>query len=409
MKNLSRLLFVAVLLASFSTANAQDKNNPWAFGLGINAVDPYPVGEPLPQGEFFDEFLNANDHYNVLPFLSRLTVSRYLDDGFTFTVAGSLNRINKFGDNVDAFGNETTNRVPDLTYYAVDGTVSYSFMNLIKSNTIDPYLGVGGGYTWLDNTGAGTLNGTLGLSYWVSDKVALDLQTSYKHSFEDNLPKHFQHAFGVKFKFGGPDSDGDGVIDSKDDCPTVAGLKALNGCPDADGDGIADAKDGCPNEAGPAANNGCPWPDTDGDGVLDKDDTCPDVAGTVANNGCPEVTEEVQNKLNAYAKTILFDTGKDSIKDESKQVLEDIIAILNKYPTSKFTVDGHTDSVGSEKLNLRLSDARAISVKDYLVANGVDEFRLSADGFGETKPIASNKTRDGRAQNRRVEINLAKD
>ena len=66
MKNLSRLLFVAVLLASFSTANAQDKNNPWAFGLGINAVDPYPVGEPLPQGEFFDEFLNANDHYNVL-------------------------------------------------------------------------------------------------------------------------------------------------------------------------------------------------------------------------------------------------------------------------------------------------------------------------------------------------------
>jgi outer membrane protein OmpA-like peptidoglycan-associated protein len=463
MKNLSRLLFVAVLLASFSTANAQDKNNPWAFGLGINAVDPYPVGEPLPQGEFFDEFLNANDHYNVLPFLSRLTVSRYLDDGFTFTVAGSLNRINKFGDNLDAFGNETTNRVPDLTYYAVDGTVSYSFMNLIKSNTIDPYLGVGGGYTWLDNTGAGTLNGTLGLSYWVSDKVALDLQTSYKHSFEDNLPKHFQHAFGVKFKFGGtdtdgdgiydnedacpevagleafngcpdsdndgiedskddcpnvaglaefngcPDSDGDGVIDSKDDCPTVAGLKALNGCPDADGDGIADAKDGCPNEAGPAANNGCPWPDTDGDGVLDKDDTCPDVAGTVANNGCPEVTEEVQNKLNAYAKTILFDTGKDSIKDESKQVLEDIIAILNKYPTSKFTVDGHTDSVGSEKLNLRLSDARAISVKDYLVANGVDEFRLSADGFGETKPIASNKTRDGRAQNRRVEINLAKD
>ena len=88
---------------------------------------------------------------------------------------------------------------------------------------------------------------------------------------------------------GCPDSDGDGIEDSKDDCPTVAGLKSLNGCPDADGDGVSDADDTCPDEAGPAANNGCPWPDTDGDGVLDKDDVCPDVPGTVANNGCPEV------------------------------------------------------------------------------------------------------------------------
>ena len=460
MKNLSRLLFVAVLLASFGTADAQDKNNPWAFGLGVNAVDPYPVGENAPQGDYFDEFFNANDHWNVFPFLSRLSISRYLDDGFTFTVAGSLNTISKFGTNT-VNGVETTNRVPDLTYFAVDGNITYSFMDLIKSNRIDPYLGVGGGYTWLDDIGAGTLNGSLGLKYWMSEKVAIEAQTTYKHAFEDYLPKHFQHSVGVIFKFGGvdtdgdgiydhedacpeeaglaafngcpdsdndgiedskddcpneaglaefngcPDSDGDGVIDGDDKCPTVAGLKALMGCPDADGDGIADGDDNCPNQAGPSANNGCPWPDTDGDGVLDKDDKCVDVAGTVANNGCPEVTKEVQDTLNEYAKTILFDTGKSSIKEESEKVLADIIAILNKYPSAKFTVEGHTDSVGSEKLNLRLSDARAISVKDYLVANGVDEFRLSADGFGESKPIADNKTREGRKQNRRVEINLA--
>ncbi|MFD1062693.1 OmpA family protein [Winogradskyella litorisediminis] len=451
MKNLSRLLFVAVLLASFSTVNAQDENQPWAFEIGTNAVDFYPVGEAAPQGEFFDEFVNANDHYNFIPFLSRLAVSRYLDEGFTFTAAGSLNRIKKFGDST----------IPEVDYFALDGTVSYSFMNLIGSNSIDPYLGVGGGYTWVDNIGAGTLNGTLGLKYWLSEKVALNLQTSYKHSFENQLSKHFQHSFGVAFKFGGvdtdgdgifdnndacpevagleafngcpdsdndgiqdskddcpntpglaefngcPDTDGDGVIDSKDDCPTVAGLKSLNGCPDADGDGIADAKDNCPNEAGPAANNGCPYQDKDGDGVLDKDDKCPDVAGTVANNGCPEVTKEVQDTLNEYAKTILFDTGKSSIKAESEEVLADIIKILNKYPSAKFTVEGHTDSVGSEKLNQRLSDARALSVKDYLISNGVDKFRLSSRGYGESKPIASNKTREGRKQNRRVEINLA--
>ncbi|GGI56165.1 OmpA family protein [Winogradskyella haliclonae] len=462
MKNLSRLLFVAVLLASFSTANAQDKNNPWAFSIGTNAVDFYPVGEDIPQGDFLDEFFNANDHWNVLPFLSRISVSRYIDDGFTFTVAGSLNKINKFGSNVDLVtGEETTNRLPDLDYYAVDGTVSYSFMSLINSNKIDPYLGVGGGYTWVDDIGAGTLNGTLGLNYWISDKVALNLQTSYKHSFEDRLAKHFQHSAGVTFKFGGvdtdgdgiydhedacpeeagleafngcpdsdndgiedskddcpneaglaefngcPDSDGDGVVDGSDKCPTVPGLKSLAGCPDADGDGIADGDDGCPNEAGPSANNGCPYKDKDGDGVLDKDDKCPDVAGTVANDGCPEITETEKAQLNEYAKTILFDTGKSSIKDESKQVLADIIAILNKYPDAKFTVEGHTDSVGSAKLNTRLSEERAASVKDYLVANGVDQFRLSSKGYGEDKPIADNKTRAGRKQNRRVEINLA--
>ena len=84
-------------------------------------------------------------------------------------------------------------------------------------------------------------------------------------------------------------------------------------------------------EAGPAANKGCPWPDTDGDGVLDKDDSCPEVAGTVANKGCPEVTAEVQKKLNDYARTILFDTGKSSIKAESTAVMVDIILILKEF------------------------------------------------------------------------------
>ncbi|MCB0451238.1 MAG: OmpA family protein, partial [Confluentibacter sp.] len=112
--------------------------------------------------------------------------------------------------------------------------------------------------------------------------------------------------------------------------------------------------------------------------------------------------------LNAYAKTILFDTGKSSIKPQSEKVLADIVAILKEYPNAKFTVEGHTDSVGSEKTNQSLSEARALSVKEYLVANGVDEFRLSSKGYGESKPIDSNKTAAGRANNRRVEINLVK-
>lgn len=208
-----------------------------------------------------------------------------------------------------------------------------------------------------------------------------------------------------------PDTDGDTVLDKDDQCPEEAGEVDNNGCPwpDTDGDGLLDKDDQCPQIAGPQENSGCPWPDTDGDGVLDKDDNCPDVAGTVANYGCPEVTEEVQKTLNEYAKTILFDSGRSSIKAESDAVLKDIIAILNEYSTAKFAIEGHTDSAGSAKLNQRLSDSRANAVKNYLVENGIDQFRLSAIGYGEDRPIATNRTRAGRAQNRRVEINLVRE
>ena len=463
MKNLSRLFFVAVLLASFSTSNAQDKNNPWAITIGANAVDVYPVGEDTPQGDYFDEYFNVTDHWNILPSLSTISVSKYLSDGFTFAAKGSINRIDKFGSNFDPItGVETTNKVDDLTYYGLDGMVSYSFMDAIKSKTIDPYLGVGGGYSWIDDIGAGTLNGTLGLNLWFTDQLGLSLQSSYKHSFEDYLPKHFQHSVGLTFKFGGtdtdgdgiydqddacpeeagleifngcpdsdndgiqdskddcpntaglaefngcPDSDGDGVVDKDDKCPAVAGLKALMGCPDADGDGVADGDDNCPNEAGPAANNGCPWADTDGDGVLDKDDKCPNEAGTVANNGCPEVkpTVEVMETLNSYSRSILFNSGKATFQKQTDQVLQAMVAIFKEYPKANFSIEGHTDSDGSKSMNQALSERRANAVRDYLIANGIDADRLTAAGFGEDNPIANNKTRAGKKENRRVEVKL---
>jgi OOP family OmpA-OmpF porin len=464
MKNLSRLFFVAALIMSFSTSNAQDKNNPWAVSFGINAVDTYPVGEDAPRGDYFDEYFNVEDHWNILPSISTVSVSRYLSDGFTFTATGSINRLDKFGTNVDPVTGVELETAPldDLTYYGLDGRVSYSFMDIIKSETIDPYLGVGGGYTWVDAIGAGTLNGTLGVNFWVSEQVGINLNSTYKHSFEDYLPKHFQHSVGVTFKFGGtdtdgdgvydqddacpeeagleifngcpdsdndgiqdskddcpntaglaefngcPDADGDGVVDKDDKCPTVAGLKALMGCPDADGDGVADGDDTCPNESGPAANSGCPWPDTDGDSVLDKDDKCPNEAGTVANNGCPVVkpTPEVVNALNTYARSILFDSGKASFQKQTDQVLQAMVVIFKEYPKANFGIEGHTDSQGPKSSNQALSERRANAVRDYLIANGISAERLTAAGFGEDSPIANNKTRSGRKENRRVEVKL---
>ncbi len=203
-----------------------------------------------------------------------------------------------------------------------------------------------------------------------------------------------------------PDTDGDGVLDKDDDCPNTPGLVEHRGCPDTDGDGIIDQNDRCPETPGSVEHKGCP--DSDGDTLADIDDECPTIAGPVSNKGCPEVTQEVQKQLNDYARTILFDTGKATIKTESVSVMVDIIQILNEYPNSKFTVEGHTDSVGSNESNQKLSEARANSVRDFLINEGIAGNRLTAIGYGEEKPIASNATSAGKKQNRRVEINLIK-
>ncbi|MFV0565554.1 MAG: DUF5723 family protein [Flavobacteriaceae bacterium] len=224
---------------------------------------------------------------------------------------------------------------------------------------------------------------------------------------EDNCPE----AYGVAENNGCPwgDKDNDGVLDNEDKCPDQAGTTENNGCPliDTDGDGIVDNEDACPEVPGIAENKGCPK-DTDGDGVADINDNCPETKGTLANQGCPEITKEVQQALNSYAKTILFDTGKSTISAKSNVVLSDIVGVLKEYPNARFAIEGHTDSVGSDALNLRLSEQRANAVKDYLVGNGIDAGRLTAQGFGETRPLADNTTREGRERNRRVEINLIK-
>jgi len=112
--------------------------------------------------------------------------------------------------------------------------------------------------------------------------------------------------------------------------------------------------------------------------------------------------------LNDYSKTILFDTGKATIRQESYAVLQSIVDIMKEYPNTYFVIEGHTDSVGSDKSNQTLSDNRAKSVRDYLVTIGMDGSRLSSVGYGESRPIATNNTKAGRQQNRRVEISLKK-
>jgi outer membrane protein OmpA-like peptidoglycan-associated protein len=203
---------------------------------------------------------------------------------------------------------------------------------------------------------------------------------------------------------GCPDSDGDGVADKDDLCPNEKGVAALNGCPDADGDGIANKDDNCPNTKGLTQFNGCP--DSDNDGVADPNDKCPNTVGTISNFGCPEIKQEERDALALATRAIRFETGKATLKTSSYRVLDQIVTILNRYPNYRVSIAGHTDSVGSSDRNLVLSEERAKSCYNYLLSQGFDLNRMSFIGYGETQPISSNSTREGRRLNRRVEFNL---
>ena len=469
MKHLKRILFAFLIVFTVNNLQAQDENNPWAFDFGTNAVDFYPTNHPSMVFEgtnntthWYSEFFNATDHYNFLASpISRVHVGKYIQDGFTLGAGVSFNNITKIGDN----------EVDDMSYIGLDMDIRYDLNNLVGDlKFFDPYASIGGGYTFLDDEGNGTLNGGLGANLWFTENLGLNIQSVYKHSFDDTkqLP-HFQHALGLIVKFGGtdtdgdgiydkndacpetfglekfdgcpdtdgdgikdsedkcptvvgtaefhgcPDTDGDGICDIKDECPEVKGTKENKGCPDTDKDGIVDGKDKCPNKKGPAANNGCPWPDTDGDGVLDKDDDCPKVKGAAANKGCPVVvapvapiTKEAEAKLNEYAKTIYFNSARSSFKNGVSAKLDAIYDIMKEFPNANFSIDGHTDSQGSSSLNKKLSEKRAAAVKNYLIGKGLSAVRLTSYGFGEDYPIDTNKTSAGRANNRRVEIRLIK-
>ncbi|MEN9448681.1 MAG: hypothetical protein RJA25_1971 [Bacteroidota bacterium] len=211
---------------------------------------------------------------------------------------------------------------------------------------------------------------------------------------------------GLKEFNGCPDTDGDGVPDYEDKCPTVKGDKAHAGCPDTDGDGLYDHEDECPTVAGPKENKGCPYADTDGDGVPDNIDKCPTVKGPKENKGCPVLEEKVKKVL-LKAQNIQFETGKSVIKPASYAILNEVAKILKQYDYYNVGIDGHTDNVGKEELNMKLSQDRAKAALDYLIGQGVDATRMSSQGFGISKPIADNKTAAGRALNRRVEFNLS--
>lgn len=218
------------------------------------------------------------------------------------------------------------------------------------------------------------------------------------------------------------DTDGDGIPDDQDACPDVAGIEsddpAQHGCPlaDSDGDGIPDVEDACPNEKGvqssDPAKNGCPLPkDNDSDGIVNEEDACPDQAGPAnkdpSKHGCPQA--QIKDGQVKILDRIEFDTGKATLTSESIPILEAVLKVLNENPSiEKMRIEGHTDNRGAAWLNRDLSKRRAKTVLDWLVENGIAADRLESQGFGPDQPIDTNETEEGRQNNRRVEFKILK-
>lgn len=211
---------------------------------------------------------------------------------------------------------------------------------------------------------------------------------------------------GVPEFNGCPDRDKDGVPDRTDLCPDVPGDKNHFGCPDTDGDGTYDNEDKCIQTAGPKENLGCPWPDKDGDGVFDKDDACPTIAGLPENKGCPKLEKKELETIKYAFENLEFETGKDIIRKSSYPSLNALASLLVSKPNYGLRIEGHTDNVGSDEKNLILSQKRSDAVKNYLTKKGVSATYLETYGYGETKPIATNETPEGRQKNRRVEMTI---
>jgi len=207
------------------------------------------------------------------------------------------------------------------------------------------------------------------------------------------------------------DTDGDGVPDIDDLCPEVPGPASNHGCPvfsDKDGDGVPDDIDRCPDVPGPPENFGCPWPDRDHDGVPDKDDECPDEPGPPENHGCPRKMTLVVVKRDRIEikQQIHFRPAKSVILKDSYELLTQVAQVIKDAPKITVRVEGHTDNVGRLQTNLKVSQARADAVKNFLVKQGVNSRQLASVGYGPTRPIASNATKAGKALNRRVEFRI---
>ena len=289
------------------------------------------------------------------------------------------------------------------------GAMGVSSPAIILGNDVDPAAHWGGGVKVFVNR-------------WIALRLEARQVLAARAATQRSFVSHAELLAGLSITLGrakprtrpapNPDRDGDGFPNERDDCPDTPGVSP-DGCPprDSDGDGFVDMEDACPYEAG-VEPDGCPIGDDDNDGILNDVDQCIDRPetdnGFEDEDGCPDELPEVVRQFTGVIEGIEFGYDSTDITEATKPVLDRAIKVLEDYPDIRIEIVGHTDNEGTPDYNEKLSKDRAEAVKGYLVEQGIDADRIETRGAGETEPLASNETKEGRAQNRRTEFKVIK-
>ena len=443
MKKLALLLFFIGGLVStqaqesISTDSINKTNKGLLLKLGLNLVDSSGEYNPFEFLSSFDE-MAFSENFNI-------ELEYRFSNSLSLSVAWSNNKWKANKGRIDGA------IIPsDVKYSAIDLDLKYYYNQSFggwfdRNDWLELYLHGGVGRVSQADQSGMTLNVGPGVNIWFSDQFGLNLNGTGKWTLnkEEYNSNHFQYSTSLMYRFASrdKDDDNDGVRNKMDDCPNVSGVAQNNGCPeeaDSDGDGVVDAMDKCPEAYGTdngcpevlmeadtdgdsvldsadkcpkikglPTNNGCPLPDSDNDGIVDVADKCPNVPGVESNNGCPYEEIEIgttDTNLNIVSKGILFNSGNSNFRQESYPVLIKVVEMMKQHPEAQFKIEGHTDSSGRYDSNKRLSQTRANAVRNYLISSGIPSENLIAEGFGETRPVVSNLTGEGRRLNRRVEI-----
>ena len=426
MKQLT-FIIVFVLCLFFSVTKAQQASNFYhaVFSLNVNLSD-YSFLKTVKDSSFSNaikqkDWLKPGNKSFGIGASYWKGISKHID--FSGTLSGTLSNFSKNfvkGDSIGQAGFSSQ----------LDALLHFRLLN--NNAAVNPFLtgGVGVGFFYKQLAVYAPLGA--GFRFRFSEGAFLVLQAQWRKALTDGITNDYlMYSLGFiqKHKSLKPkkeklvvvipatlltpatpvakvvDTDGDGVPDDKDNCPTEKGT--LNGCPDSDNDGIADKDDQCKNVTGIAKYKGCPVPDADKDGIPDEEDQCPNLAGSKENNGCPEIKDEVKQKVDLAAKQIFFDFASAELVKKSYVALDEVVAIAKENPVIKLKINAYSDNRGTFSRNIDWSEKRAKAVAAYFILKGVAVERITYKGYGDTQPIADNTTEAGRAKNRRVEIQLS--
>jgi outer membrane protein OmpA-like peptidoglycan-associated protein len=437
-----RIFFLMLVLLSFSmlSLTAQDtKTKQPSFGFQFSFID-FPTAADLRSGTLAS-VLDAKQWSKVSRMEPSLTVvyaqGLHPHVDFMSRMTGSFLRY--------PFRTKSEVVTEDRIYVEADATVNVKL--LTDNYVVVPYLQAGVGAATTQSTFMAHIPLGVGLQIGVGRNTFINLNSNYRVPVTSPANYSLMHSFGVLTSIVNDkpvvapkplppapkpvavpvDTDGDGLVDSLDACPDVAGLKELKGCPDADKDGITDKEDKCPNEAGIAKYGGCPIPDSDKDGINDETDKCPNEAGVERYEGCPvpdtdkDGLNDEEDKCPALAGTaaemgcpavdfkagdILFNTGSAALSAKSKKSLDLLSKFLNENSDVKAYLGGHADNTGTEEKNTTISLERAQNAASYLTGKGVAAERITTQGYSASQPAEDNGTAQGRAKNRRVNVAL---